>query len=138
MKKPVLALTLSFLAGATVLAQPDGFLKARAQGQLTACKSNEKNIATALEMYASDFGGVYPQSLSRLINKNPKFDYLRYIPTCPAAGKDTYSATYKMTSASSSKAGDNFTFHCAGHNHKEAGGNPNKPAYDSRSGLIER
>ena len=36
------------------------FLKARAQGQLTACKSNCKNLATALEMYASDNGGRYP------------------------------------------------------------------------------
>lgn len=34
-------------------------LPCRNYGQLTACKSNCKNIATALEMYAGDNGGHY-------------------------------------------------------------------------------
>lgn len=144
MKKLAIASSLLLLASA-VLAQPDGFLKARSQGQLTACKSNEKNIATALEMYASDFGGLYPANLAILTNKNPKFAYLRTIPTCPAAGKDTYSATYKMSAAKRDpKTGkalsgvDRFTFHCSGHHHKAADGPANKPAYDSETGLMER
>lgn len=144
MKKLAFASALFLLAG-SVLAQPDGFLKARAQGQLTACKSNEKNIATALEMYASDFQGYYPSNLNKLISKDPHLSYLRSIPTCPAAGKDTYSATYKYTVAKRDpKTGkvisgaDNFSFYCAGHSHKDAGGTPNKPAYDSMNGLIDR
>jgi hypothetical protein len=33
---------------------PANYLRARVQGQLTACKSNLKNIGTAMEMYGSD------------------------------------------------------------------------------------
>ena len=33
------------------------FIRARAQGQLTACKSNLKNIGTAMEMYSTDWSG---------------------------------------------------------------------------------
>lgn len=143
MKKLAIVSALLLLAGA-VLAQPEGFLKARSRGQLTACKSNEKNLATALEMYASDFGGRYPTNLLILTNKDPKFEYLRYIPTCPAAGKDTYSATYKMTSirrdpkTGKTTGSESFSFHCAGHNHKAADTPPNKPAYNSNIGLIVR
>ena len=36
------------------------FVRARAQGHLTACKSNLKNIGTALEMYSTDHAGRYP------------------------------------------------------------------------------
>ena len=35
-------------------------VEGRSQGQLTACKSNLKNIATALEMYSTDNSGQYP------------------------------------------------------------------------------
>lgn len=42
-------------------------LPCRNYGQLTACKSNCKNIATALEMYAGDNGGHYPLRLQELI-----------------------------------------------------------------------
>ncbi|MBX3166038.1 MAG: hypothetical protein KF760_01455 [Candidatus Eremiobacteraeota bacterium] len=104
------------------------FIKARSQGQLTACKSNEKNIATALEMYASDNAGVYPTDLKPLISGN----YLRLIPTCPAAGKDTYSESYQVETKP-----DTFSFYCKGHNH----GNllpADLPAYNAEMGLIDR
>ena len=39
------------------------FIRARAQGQLTACKSNLKNIGTAMEMYSTDWGGKYPTAI---------------------------------------------------------------------------
>ena len=38
------------------------FIRARAQSQLTSCKSNLKNIGTALEMYFTDHNGQYPHS----------------------------------------------------------------------------
>jgi len=62
------------------------FVRARARGQLTACKSNLKNIGTALEMYFTDNQGRYPVALSQLTPS-----YLKSVPTCPATGKDTYS-----------------------------------------------
>lgn len=142
MKKLVFTSAVFLLVGA-VLAQP-GLVKPAAQGQLTACKSNLKNMAVALEMYASDFSGDYPSSLSRLVNNDPNFSYLKHVPTCPAAARDTYSSTYKMSrSKRDPKSGksigiDSFSFHCSGHQHKAAGGPPNKPAYDSERGLIDR
>lgn len=64
-------------------------------GQLTACKSNLKNFGTALEMYAADHSGRMPPSAA-LLTPN----YLKTMPICPRAGKDTYSATYQRRSLS--------------------------------------
>ncbi|MFN8609390.1 MAG: hypothetical protein U0931_17765 [Vulcanimicrobiota bacterium] len=103
------------------------FIKARSQGQLTACKSNEKNIATALEMYSSDNAGRYPTSLAPLTPL-----YLKRIPTCPAAGKDTYTETYQVTIVP-----DSFSFYCRGHNHGTAAPE-DYPAYNAMTGLLDR
>ena len=112
------------------------FLKARAQGQLTACKSNCKNIATALEMYSSDNGGRYPSSGSfetRLTGGN----YLKLIPTCPAAGTNTYSPAFMST-----QTPDSFSFYCSGNNHAKAYTGFNAaasgfPQYSAESGLLD-
>lgn len=101
------------------------FVKARAQGQLTACKSNLKNEATALEMWSTDHNGRYPSKMSELVP-----DYLRYIPECPAAGADTYSATYQK-----SEKPDAYTFFCCGSHHQKADVPSNFPQYNSYEGL---
>lgn len=121
----------SWAAGAVGMAAAvvvPNFVRARSQGMLTACKSNEKNIGTALEMYATDFGGRYPSDLDRL-----KPDYLRVIPTCPSAARDTYSQTYQVSAQP-----DGYTFFCSGHNHAQANTPENYPQYTSIQGLIER
>lgn len=105
------------------------FIRARAQGQLTACKSNEKNIATALEMYSTDNAGRYPTSTAALVEGK----YLRHIPTCPGAGRDTYSETYKVASMP-----DVYTFHCSGENHKGANTPADYPQYNAVMGLVDR
>jgi type IV pilus assembly protein PilA len=112
------------------------FLKARAQGQLTACKSNCKNIATALEMYSSDNGGRYPTTAS-LDQSLTAGNYLKLIPTCPAAGSNTYSATYAVT-----QTPDAFSYNCAGNNHGKAytgfnADSSNYPQYDAEQGLLD-
>lgn len=104
------------------------FVKARGQGQATACKSNEKNMATALEMYAADNAGRYPLDMKKLTP-----NYLKVIPTCPDAGRDTYSASYKVSSNP-----DSFSFCCQGQNHAEAGLPADYPAYSAEKGLSER
>jgi len=102
------------------------FVRARSQGQLTACKSNLKNIGTALEMYSTDFEGRYPEALGTLTP-----DYLKYIPTCPSVG----SVTYVGVTASEP---DLYTVICSGHNHAEVDVAANYPQYNSVEGLIER
>ncbi|MCL5773286.1 MAG: hypothetical protein M1536_02765 [Firmicutes bacterium] len=102
------------------------FIKARGQAQFVACESNMKNIGTALEMYATDNFGRYPTSLSQLTP-----NYLKSIPTCPEAARDTYSSSYR-----SSVNPDAYTFCCSGSNHTREGVGENYPQYNSVQGLI--
>lgn len=92
----------------------------------TACSSNIKNLGTALEMYAEDNSGRFPNSLSKLVP-----EYLKYLPKCPGAGKDTYSESY----ISRTKP-DYFKLYCSGNYHKKCNVPPNYPQYDSGKGLI--
>jgi prepilin-type N-terminal cleavage/methylation domain-containing protein len=102
------------------------FIRARAQGQLTACKSNLKNIGTAMEMYSTDFAGRYATAAS-LLTPN----YLKIIPTCASAGSDTYSSTFSVTSIP-----DAYTFYCSGTQHASASEPANYPQYNSTQGLV--
>ncbi|MBI2252054.1 MAG: prepilin-type N-terminal cleavage/methylation domain-containing protein [Armatimonadetes bacterium] len=103
------------------------FIRARAQGQVTACKSNLKNISTALEMYSTDSKGRYPTTLGTLVS-----NYLRAVPTCPSAGSDTYTAGY-----TSVQSPDGFTVWCTGTYHSGVGSGANMPQYSAVGGLIE-
>lgn len=118
--------SLTFTGGLLAAVLVPNFVKARGQGQLTACKSNLKNEATALEMYAVDNSGRYPNTMARLTP-----NYLRVIPNCPAAGTDTYSESYQVASNA-------FTLVCRGHHHASVGMKADHPAYSSTRGLIQR
>ena len=100
---------------------------AACRGVLTACKSNLKNIATALEMYATDHKGRYPAHMAQLIP-----DYLKVIPTCPSAGRDTYSVSYFQR-----RQPDCFVVYCCGSNHGKSGMPVNFPVC-TPDGLIDR
>jgi hypothetical protein len=90
-------------------------------------------MATALEMYASDYHGQYPDSLGLLTTGN----YLKTLPTCPVAGAMTYT-NYQV-----SRDPDSFSFACVGDNHANsyAGYLPasshNYPRYHASEGLID-
>ncbi len=103
------------------------FIRARAQGQVTACKSNLKNIGAALEMYSTDNGGRYPTVASGLVA-----NYLKTIPTCPSAGADTYTGGFTTVSNP-----DAYTVVCSGNNHVGVGDSANFPQYTSAQGLVE-
>jgi hypothetical protein len=127
------ASTGQFLAGAvlgTAVFMPN-FARARGQGELTACKSNLKNIGTALEMWAIDNEGKFPESLGQLTP-----EYLREIPACPAAGLDTYSAAYTVTPREGNDLND-YEVSCGGHHHADVGLEEGYPRYNSEQGLIE-
>lgn len=62
----------------------------RSQERLDACEANLKQIGTAMEVYSADYSGRYA---SRLDHLRPR--YLAAMPTCPAAGFDTYSAAFE-------------------------------------------
>jgi len=96
------------------------------QGKTTACKSNLKNLATALEMYATDHQGHYPDSLQTLVNQK----YLKTIPSCPEARCDTYSCSYQRL-----QGPDQFVLCCTGAYHRKVL-QPNHPAYSAEQGLV--
>lgn len=109
------------------------FIRARAQGQVTSCKANLKNIGTACEMYATDNGGRYPATLESLKNAaNGQQPYMKAIPNCPSAGKDTYSEAYKSASNP-----DRYIVYCSGTNHSAAGCGEGYPAFTATMGLVE-
>jgi hypothetical protein len=84
------------------------------------CKSNVRNMGTAFEMYSCDNQGRYPHSLSKLTP-----NYLRSLPTCPAAGRVTYSYVY-------TEVPDCYTVWCNCHCHMSR-----IPEYDAVQGLFE-
>ncbi len=106
------------------------FVRARGQGHVTACKSNLKNIGTACEMYATDNSGRYPTTLDSL-TAGTVGGYLKTIPTCPAAGADTYTSAYTVTSNP-----DVFTVYCSGSNHAAVDLGSGQPQFDSVQGLL--
>jgi len=79
------------------------------RGALEECESNLKNIATALEMYATDNYGDYPPSLSYLIADSAGYGvYIKTLPVCPACQE-----SYRYESCSMP---DNFSLFCGGGN----------------------
>lgn len=93
------------------------------QLERTSCEFNLKNLGTALEMWSCDYNGRYPRTLFQITP-----DYLRVIPTCPAAGSSTYVYTV-------SHDPEAFTIYCSGNNHAHAGLGVNQPSYTSTAGL---
>lgn len=102
--------------------------------QLTECKSNQKNIGTAMEMYSTDWSGHYPDRLTKLVP-----NYLDALPTCPAAGAMTYQMEYGPKAAHNKASfSDYYYLYCAGQNHSRAGLPENTPAYDGVMSTHER
>jgi len=93
--------------------------------KLDRCRDNLKAIAAAVEAYARDHGGNYPGSL-KMLSPN----YLKDIPKCPSAGKDTYSETYETGGA------NNYTFCCRGSWHRRFVSRSDYPRYSGTQGLI--
>lgn len=111
------------------------FKRARAKSQLSACVSNCKNLATALEMYAVDNAGRFPglnglPGIDVLITHN----FLKKRPSCPCAGGCTFvDYTAQLTP-------DSFSFSCVGNNHGDLfpgfAGN-NIPSYANGLGVVD-
>ncbi len=111
------------------------FKRARARGQLGACLSQCKNLATALEMYSVENDGRFPAlsglpGLNVLINTN----FIKRLPTCPTAGVCTFSDYQSNTTP------DQFSFSCVGNNHGEnfpGQAALNIPSYSNGGGAID-
>lgn len=78
-------------------------------------------------MWAEDHGGRFPKRLELLVP-----NYLRKIPECPSAARDTYSETYGV-----SRGGHFYGVCCSGYNHRIIGLKANQPGYNSVLGLSD-
>ena len=95
------------------------------------CRENLKKISVGLKLYAADHKGLYPKKLSE-ISPDPR--YLDFVPTCPAAARDTYTSGYQPARDLKS-----YNVSCFGHNHKSLMIKENNPSFDSLRGLqVER
>eukprot|EP01012_Entosiphon_sulcatum_P025780 TRINITY_DN31152_c0_g1_i1.p1 TRINITY_DN31152_c0_g1~~TRINITY_DN31152_c0_g1_i1.p1 ORF type:complete len:133 (+),score=12.04 TRINITY_DN31152_c0_g1_i1:39-437(+) len=113
------------------------FKKARAKSQLATCTQNCRSLATALEMYAVDFDGRYPD-LSGLagLGMLTVGNYMRRLPSCPCKDQCTFVDYVSQSTP------DKFSFSCVGNQHGEvfAGlGLPslNIPAYTAEGGVVD-
>lgn len=98
------------------------------------CQARLKLVATALEMWASDHSGHYPDDLREL-----QPTYLKSLPKCPSAGRDTYRKGYVKGLEAPHNESDFPDFYhlaCSGHHHKDAGLEANLPALNARLGLL--
>ena len=109
-------------------------LRSSGGGILTACKSNLKNLGTAMETYSTDWSGKYPTKLSQLTP-----NYLKTFPECPSQGRVTYQLQTGPSVAYNSQGFKDYYFlSCQGDNHFLVSLPPNYPQYDGIQGLIER
>jgi serine/threonine protein kinase len=108
----------------------NSYLAGQYEFYLGGCRSNCKNIGEALNRYAENNRGKYPTRLNELVP-----GYLKSIPVCSIAKKDTYSSSYQVSDDK-----ERFTVFCKGKNHAEYLRFPlpeNWPQYRSKDGLKE-
>lgn len=110
------------------------FLRARSRGIFTNCKENLKRIAAALDHYATDHAGRYPDKLEQLVP-----EYLENLPTCAASGGRAYYADFGPNAKFNSEGyEDYFYLSCVGGLHEKSGIVGDFPAFDSVIGLQDR
>lgn len=108
------------------------YAKSRFQANLSACKQNVRNIATAIESYAADNGGKLPVNLRVLTQHS--HPYIGDIPKCPVAGTSfVYESGYEHIDNP-----DVYSICCLGSYHTDYGLPPNTPIYAPSIGLVEQ
>jgi len=103
--------------------------------KLSSCKYNLRAIAAAVEIYATDNSGMYPQRLDLLTTVDTNgHAYMRTIPNCPVAGNNSpYLQGYEVVSAPKNA----YTLSCQGNYHKIMGLDSNYPKYSAVRGLMD-
>ena len=104
---------------------------AKTSHNVTMCRSNLSDFSGALESYASEHSGQYPPSFAALTPK-----YLKSARLCPAAQKDTYSASYRVWHSDDKSA--QYEVYCQGRHHAEIGIPADHPALSRSGGIVDR
>jgi general secretion pathway protein G len=120
-------LTVVFIIAAIISLALPHLRRAILKAQLTSCQSNLRNLVSALEQFRND-SDKYPDTLSELVPR-----YFDHIPVCPAAGFDSYTTGYTISSQK-----DEFTVACKGNNHAALGYEEDQPYYNHKAGGLRR
>ena len=112
------------------------YVRAKEQAKLTSCMSNEKLLADAIQQYANDHDGCYPDALSdlQIDDGNNTGSYLKQaMPVCPTNNKQYGYSMRPHNDSAGSLSKDYFRIYCNG-NHRSLGYNQYWPKYDSELG----
>lgn len=123
-----LMIAIAIIAILAAIAIPR-FVTARYRAYLSACYVNEKNLATALESYRTDYR-IYPPAVNTLVGVGGS-GYIQALPSCPSAPSTQYN--YIVTAD-----GENYTIVCPGYHQYQINGLlPGFPQYAGGLGLKE-
>ncbi len=113
------------IIGALALISMPFVIRARFKADYTACLSNERNLAQALELVKNS-EGRYPEKLKRVVTSG----HMLKLPVCPS-NRHSYAETYEVTDN-----GDRYTIWCPGIHYKFLKYlKPGYPVYSSVYGL---
>lgn len=125
-----LRLSILFAVSSLVMAAMiPSYLRNPDQSKLSTCESQIKNLATAIEMYSSDWKGDGPETLQHLTP-----EYLRTIPLCPAGKGVPYG--YSITVRDKAGHAKGWEISCQSKGHSRVGIPDGYPRYNSKEGLL--
>jgi prepilin-type N-terminal cleavage/methylation domain-containing protein len=124
------------------------FMRAREASRLTACKSNLKNISTAVETYSNDWDGLYPGGTGGITSATEirsgqssgigalQDDYIQKPTKCPTAKANYYfsqtqSVRYWIYCPAAKQANQSVP------KHAKTGGAKGGPILDSQTGIND-
>lgn len=107
------------------------YSKSRSNANFVSCKQNLRNIAAALETYATDHDGVYPDYLAELTDSS--YPYLKVMPFCKECGDpSSYEQGYEKATAPNT-----FTVRCKGTYHAMCNIEEDFPGYSPTRGGFD-
>lgn len=92
-----LMIVVAILAVLAVILVPN-FIRARAQSQLVACESNERDLDQAFEMYATDNSGNYPPANGTAPPLTSLHNWSAYVSTNPVCPTNRSGYIYSVNS----------------------------------------
>jgi prepilin-type N-terminal cleavage/methylation domain-containing protein len=120
-----IAIVMLILALLIMLLMPN-YVRARSQGRLTACETNLRNLASALEVYSTENDKRFPALLDVLVPH-----YIQSIPSCPSAGNSKcYTDGFECTLNPA-----DYTISCRGGFHTDLGMASDRPMFQYGTGL---
>ncbi len=121
-----LMIVISIIAVLMAVLLPN-FVSVKYQAVRSACIQNERAIASALEIYRTDFSR-YPNALGTIFSEK----YLNQRPVCPSNGAG-YEPMYSVDQSIHA-----YTVGCPGIHFKVLKISPGYPQYSSSAGVLEQ